>query len=133
MYISHFLFHRRPSSSPLASVTTELIVLTVLFALFLGGAAATAQNIRAISRVFGSYDDIFPLTAAAMAFAWVTWFLVGVTITLVLVLASGAQKRGGSGVWGRQLGVGADVKGRQEMGTAGGPRVEARAGTAQVA
>jgi len=115
-------------------------VLVVLFALFLGGAAATAQNISALEYWFGSYDDIYPLTAAAMAMAWIAWFLVWVTATLVLWYAGQSQKVLGSAAWSRQLGaadsatlksVESTPKPEMVAAPASAPAVVPAAGTAQ--
>lgn len=84
---SHFLFHRRPTTSVVGTVGGELVVLGALSFLYLGGAAAISDHLYDGCDYYGgfyfnplSYPSPYYTgfnyrgTARALeAFAWLAW------------------------------------------------------------
>ncbi|GAA5854427.1 hypothetical protein JCM8547_001818 [Rhodosporidiobolus lusitaniae] len=96
--VLHFLFHRRGSQSIVGSLLVELVVVFVLWLLFLGGAAAMADQLPGLN---SSYCDtsLCSLGRAVEAFAWISW--IALTLLFALLLTGGilAHRRGDSGAW----------------------------------
>ncbi|BGP40345.1 hypothetical protein JCM10449v2_004307 [Rhodotorula kratochvilovae] len=96
--VLHFAFHRRNKVSPVASLLAETIVVFILWALFLGGAAGMADRLPGLSSSFCD-ASICSLGRAVQAFAWIAW--VALLFLLIGLLTFGilATTRHGSGVW----------------------------------
>ncbi|GAA5874561.1 hypothetical protein JCM16303_002905 [Sporobolomyces ruberrimus] len=97
--ILHFGFHlRRGHYGVLSSLGLEVAVLFVLWALFLGGAAATTSDLGQTFRSRACSQYLFcGLGKALEILAWLSW--AGLTLLLFLAVAVGIK----SGIWDRSL------------------------------
>ncbi|GAA5941217.1 hypothetical protein JCM3775_006651 [Rhodotorula graminis] len=96
--VLHFFFHRRAKPSPVAWLATELAVVFVLWALFLGGAAGMADRIPGLSSSFCS-GSLCSLGRAVEAFAWISWVTLTVLLVGLVTFGALAHKRHGPNVW----------------------------------
>ncbi|GAA6059996.1 hypothetical protein JCM10212_001154 [Sporobolomyces blumeae] len=98
--ILHFGFHLRRVDNVVASLGLEVAVLFVLWALFLGGAAALTSDLGAAFNLRGCSQSVLcTLGRALEALAWSTWALL--TLLLVCAVVFGLQ----TGVWSDSLDV----------------------------
>ncbi|GAA6028179.1 hypothetical protein JCM8097_006900 [Rhodosporidiobolus ruineniae] len=118
--ILHFLFHRRGSTSIVGSLLVELIVVFLLWALFLGGAAAMADQLPGLSSRWCT-GTLCSLGRAVEAFAWICW--VALTLLFALLLAAGilAHRNGGSGAWTGPFALGEGVAAPRTTGATTAP------------
>ncbi|GAA6054262.1 hypothetical protein JCM3770_005149 [Rhodotorula araucariae] len=112
--VLHFAFHRRNKVSPVASLLAETIVVFVLWALFLGGAAGMADRLPGLSSTFCT-ASICSLGRAVEAFAWIAWIALLFLLIGLLTFGILATKSHGSGVWAEPFS--ADVGAARGTGT----------------
>ncbi|GAA5948112.1 hypothetical protein JCM3765_007115 [Sporobolomyces pararoseus] len=98
--VVHFFFHRRGSASIVASVLVELVLLSVLWVIMLGGAAAMSDQLGGLYYCSGS---ICSLARATQAFAWLTWITLTILLALVATLAILSTRKAEQSVWTRPL------------------------------
>ncbi|GAA5833638.1 hypothetical protein JCM9279_001583 [Rhodotorula babjevae] len=112
--VLHFYFHRRAKPTPVAWLATEIAIVFVLWALFLGGAAGMADRIPGLSSSFCS-GTLCSLGRAVEAFAWISWVALTFLLAGLVTFGALAHKRHGANVW--KAPFSADVGG----GSAPGP------------
>ncbi|GAA6012034.1 hypothetical protein JCM11491_000147 [Sporobolomyces phaffii] len=97
--VLHFGFHlRRSQTGVISSLAVEVGVLFVLWALFLGGSAATTSDLGAVFRLRACNQYLLCGLGKAMEIlAWVTW--AGLTLLLFLAIVVGIK----TATWSRPL------------------------------
>ncbi|GAA5895982.1 hypothetical protein JCM6882_005579 [Rhodosporidiobolus microsporus] len=96
--VLHFLFHRRGSTSIIGSLMVELAVVFVLWALFLGGAAAMADQLPGLSSSYCT-GTLCSLGRAVEAFAWISWVCLTFLFIGLLTFGILGHTRGNGAVW----------------------------------
>ncbi|GAA5828884.1 hypothetical protein JCM11251_005907 [Rhodosporidiobolus azoricus] len=96
--VLHFLFHRRASPSILGSLVVELSIVFILWALFLGGAAAMADQLPGLSSSY-CRGTLCSLGRAVEAFAWISWVCLTLLFIGLLTFGIIGHTRGNGGVW----------------------------------
>lgn len=102
----HLLYHRRPTTSVFGSLWVEIAFLSVLFLLYLGGAAAAADQLDsawcdALKLLFGGLSEC-ATSDALQAFAWLAWITLLVLISFLVVTAVLEFRNGRESVWTEQ-------------------------------
>ncbi|GAA6001427.1 hypothetical protein JCM10207_006661 [Rhodosporidiobolus poonsookiae] len=92
------LFWRRASVSIVGSLLVETIVVFVLWALYLGGAAAMADQLPGLSSRFCT-GTLCGLGRAVEAFAWISWVVLTLLLAGLLTFGIIGSVRGVSGTW----------------------------------
>ncbi|ORY89289.1 hypothetical protein BCR35DRAFT_300408 [Leucosporidium creatinivorum] len=82
--VLHFLFHRRANGSILSSILVELIAVSVIWLLFLGGAAAISNDVLPFVGSRFCDASFCHLGQATAAFAWLSWITLTALLGLVL-------------------------------------------------
>ncbi|GAA6008181.1 hypothetical protein JCM11491_001917 [Sporobolomyces phaffii] len=101
--VLHFLFHRRGSTSIVGSLAVELALVSVLWVIMLGGAAAMSDQMRGLG---GCTASLCSLARAVQAFAWIAWISLSLLLALVVTLAVvSARAKSTDSVWTRPLDV----------------------------
>lgn len=113
----HFIFHRRPSTSGIASVWVELLVLSIFCVGYIGAAGAMAASLGIgyychlveVDYYTGYYYNVNDGECGIVeGLDFMTWFAAAVLLDLIIVIFRSSvqqQKKGNKNVWTEQFGL----------------------------
>ncbi|KAK4054519.1 hypothetical protein OIV83_001013 [Microbotryomycetes sp. JL201] len=93
--VLHFVLHRQNKTTIITSAVVELSVVTVLWLLYLGGAAAMADSLPGLRSTSYCSTGTCHVGRALQAFSWLAWITLTFQLALlvtVLVLNSRSDK-----------------------------------------
>ncbi|GAA5874557.1 hypothetical protein JCM16303_002904 [Sporobolomyces ruberrimus] len=96
----HFLFHRRRAQNIIASVLIELVVLSILWIIMLGSAAAMSDQFQGVN---GCDLSLCDLSRAVQAFAWISWIALTLLLAIVVVTVILSARRSQESFWMKPL------------------------------